>query len=110
MEFDLQRFLTDMKSELSQDISSLKRELKTDNERLESKVDTCLLTIADHETRVTLIEQVEPTEQEKRLTAMEGAVGRAQRNLRWVVSTIIGAAIAAGFSWLTSFLSGGITK
>lgn len=110
MEFDLQRFLTDMKHEISADLRNMKKELKEDNERLEGKVDTCLLTIADHETRVTLIEQVEPTEQEKRLTAMEGAVARAQRNLRWVVSTVVGGAIAAGFSYLTSYLSGSIHK
>jgi hypothetical protein len=107
MEFDMQRFLTDMKHELSSDIASLKKEMKEDSHRLEGKVDDCLMTIADHELRVTVIEQTPPAEQEKRLTEVEGAVTRAQRSIRWVTTTVIGGAIAAGFSYMVSIISGG---
>jgi len=110
MEFDMQRFLTEMKHELSEDIASLKKDMKEDSNRLESKVDTFLMTIADHELRVTVIEQTPPADQEKRLTEVEGAVTRAQRSIRWVTTTVIGGMIAAGLSYITSYLSGGIHK
>ena len=110
MEFDMQRFLTEMKYELSGDIASLKKDMKEDSNRLESKVDTCLITLADHELRVTVIEQTPPADQERRLTVVEGAVTRAQRSIRWISTTVIGSMIAAGLSYLTSYLSGGIHK
>jgi len=102
MDFDLQRFLTDMKHEISQDIRSIKSEMKEDNERLESKVDTCLLTIADHETRVTVIEQTPPGEHEARLIRVEGFV----KNTRWFIGTAIGAGVAGAISWFTSMFTG----
>lgn len=102
MDFDLQRFLTDMKHEISQDIRSIKTEIKEDVERLESKVDTCLLTLADHETRVTVMEQTPPGEHEARLIRVEGFV----KNTRWFMGTAIAAGVAASISWFTSFFTG----
>lgn len=102
-EFDLQRFLTDMKHEIGQDLRALKNDLKADNERLESKVDTCLLTLADHETRVTVIEQTPPGEHEARLIKVEGFV----KNARWFMGTTVAAGVAGAISWFTSIFSGG---
>lgn len=101
-EFDLQRFLTDMKHEISDDLRLLKTELKADNERLESKVDTCLLTIADHETRVSIIEQTPPGEHEARLIRVEGFV----KNTRWFIGTAAAAGIAGVITWFTSLFTG----
>lgn len=104
----MQRFLTDMRVEISADIASLKREMKDGNDRLESKVDTCLLTLADHETRVTVIEQTPPADHETRLANVEGTV----KNARWFVGTVIVGGVTALFGWITTMFNhqGSITK
>lgn len=101
MEFDMQRFLTDMKTEISADIASLKREMKDGNDRLESKVDTCLLTLADHETRVTVIEQTPPADHETRIVKVEGFI----KNARWLVGTVIVGGITALFGYVTTLFT-----
>lgn len=91
MEFDLQTFLMDMK-----------RELKEDNTRIEGKIDSCLMTVADHETRVSIMEATPPGDHEARLIKIEGVV----KVSRWLVGTAIGAGIAGLVTWFISIFSG----
>jgi hypothetical protein len=104
----MQRFLTEMKHELSGEIGSLKQELKKDNHRLESKVDDCLMVLADHETRVSIIEQTPPADHDKRLAKVEGDVKTA----RWLVGTVIMGGITTAFGYLSTMFNnpGSITK
>lgn len=98
MEFDLQTFLKDM-DQRSEDR----------HKRLEDKVDTCLMTMADHEIRVTVIEQVPIAEHETRLVRVEGFI----KNARWLVGTVIVGGVTALFGYITTFFTnhqGSITK
>jgi len=95
LEFDLQSFLTEMK-----------RDLKEDNKRIEDKIDSCLMTVADHETRVTVIEQTTPDDLGGRLNKVENVI----KQLKWVVVTVIGGGVTALIGTFISRFSGGITK
>lgn len=93
MDFNLQTFLQDME----------KRAEERHN-RLEQKIDDTLMTVADHETRITVVEQTPPADHEARLIKIEGVV----KVSRWFVGTAIGAGLAGLFSWITSIFTGSV--
>lgn len=95
MEFDLQTYLSEME----------KRAVDR-HERLESKVDTCLLTIADHETRVTVIEEMTPPDHKVRLEQVESVI----KQLKYVVVTVVGGIVTGLIGTLVSYFSGGNSK
>lgn len=101
MEFDLQEFLRDMDQ---------RSEVRS--QRIENKIDSCLKTVADHETRVSIIEQTPPSEHETRIVRVEGFI----KNTRWLVGTVIVGGVTAFFGYISTLIStlfthqGGITK
>lgn len=94
-EFDLQTFLQDMD-----------RRIEDRHNRLEQKIDDTLTTVADHETRVAIIEQTPPGEHEERLIKVEGFI----KNARWFIGTTIAGGVAWLFTTLSTFFSSGSPK
>lgn len=97
MEFDLQTFLQDMEKRAE----DREKRAEDRHKRLEDKIDTCLLTVADHETRVTVIEETPIKEHEHRLIKVEGFV----KNARWLIGTVIVGGITALFGYVTTYFT-----
>lgn len=56
MEFDIQRFLSEMRVEQREVLSEMRVEQKADHKDLSEKIDSALKTLQDHELRLTIVE------------------------------------------------------